>query len=153
MNKSKDQKTKKTVKPEVFNLNKEFVKVSNTYDDTNYVYDPVDNSINTEAEMKKKFSAQDNYKLLKSVANQQEKKEFREIERKYKKKNPIEPRTEQSKGQSTTGVPLDVYEFPNFLKPRKAAAPDDTLKKILEERNKPDPDFYKGLGIFLPKKF
>ena len=75
MNKSKDQKTKKTVKPEVFNLNKEFVKVSNEYDDTNYVYDPVDNSINTEAEMKKKFSAQDNYKLLKSVANQQEKKE------------------------------------------------------------------------------
>ena len=80
MNKSKDQKTKK---PE-FNLNKEFVKVSNEFDDTNYVYDPVDNSINTEAEMKKKFSAQDNYKLLKSVANQQEKKEFRKIERKYK---------------------------------------------------------------------
>ena len=51
MNKSKDQKTKK---PE-FNLNKEFVKVSNEFDDTNYVYDPVDNSINTEAEMKKKF--------------------------------------------------------------------------------------------------
>jgi hypothetical protein len=113
----------------------------------------VDNSINTEAEMKKKFTAQDKYKMYKSVANQQEKKEFRKIERKYKKKNPIEPRTEQSKGQLTTGVPLDVYEFPNFLKPRKAAAPDDTLKKILEERNKPDPDFYKGLGIFLPKKF
>ena len=52
MNKSKDQKTKK---PEEFNLNKEFVKVSNTYDDTNYVYDPVDNSINTEAEMRKKI--------------------------------------------------------------------------------------------------
>ena len=49
MNKSKDQKTKK---PE-FNFNKEFVKVSNEFDDTNYVYDPVDNSINTEAEMKK----------------------------------------------------------------------------------------------------
>ena len=113
MNKSKDQKTKKTVKPEVFNLKKEFVKVSNTYDDTNYVYDGSDDTINTEAEMKKKFSAQDNYKLLTSVANQQEKKEFREIERKYKKKNPIEPRTEQSKGQSTTGVPLDVFEFPN----------------------------------------
>ena len=44
-------------------------------------------------------------------------------------------------------------EFPNFLKPRKAAAPDDTLNKLVEERNKPDPDFYKGLGIFLPKKF
>ena len=74
MNKSKDQKTKKTVKPEVFNLNKEFVKVSNTYDDTNYVYDPVDNSINTEAEMKKKFSAQEKYKMYKATANQQEKK-------------------------------------------------------------------------------
>ena len=37
--------------------------------------------------MKKKFTAQDNYKLLKSVANNQEKKEFRDIERKYKKKS------------------------------------------------------------------
>ena len=55
-------------------------------------------------------------------------------------------------GQLTTGVPLDVYEFPNFLKPRKAAAPDDTLKKILEDRNKTDPDLFKGLGTFLTKK-
>ena len=150
MNKSKDQKTKK---PEEFNLNKEFVKVSNTYDDTNYVYDPVDNSINTEAEMKKKFSAQDNYKLLKSVANQQEKKEFRDIERKYKKKTPIEPRRVPSKDKSDTTPPLDFGKFPSFLKVQTPELPDDTLKKIVDERNKPDPDFYKGLGIFLPKKF
>ena len=72
-----------------FNFNKTFAEASNKYDDTNYIYNAADNGIYTEQELKKKFSAQDNYKLLKSVANQQEKKEFRDIERKYKKIKPI----------------------------------------------------------------
>ena len=79
MSKSKKANTKP------FNFNKEFVKVSNTYDNTNYIYDGSDDTINTEADMLKKFTAQEKYELLKKVANNQEKKEFREIERKYKK--------------------------------------------------------------------
>ena len=67
-----------------FNFNKSLVEASNKYDGTNYIYNAADGGIYTEQQLKKKFTAQDNYKLLKSVANQQEKKEFRDIERKYK---------------------------------------------------------------------
>jgi len=134
-------------------FNQSFTEASNKYDGTNYIYNAADNGIYTEQELKKKFTAQDNYKLLKSVANNQEKKQFRDIERKYKKKTPIEPRRVPSKDKSDTTPPLDFGKFPSFLKVQTPELPDDTLKKIVDERNKPDPDFYKGLGIFLPKKF
>jgi len=143
MSKSKKANTKP------FNFNKEFVKVSNTYDNTNYIYDGSDDTINTEADMLKKFTAQEKYKLYKQVANNQEKKEFRDIERKYKKKSSIEPRTESLNVKSDTTLPLEI---PNFIKLKEAAPVDDTLNKILEDRNKPDPDYFKGLGTFLPKK-
>ena len=63
------------------------VEASNTYDGTNYIYDGSDDTIMTESEMLKKFTAQEKYEMLKKVANNQEKKEFRDIERKYKKKS------------------------------------------------------------------
>ena len=75
MNKSKDQKTKK---PRTWN--EAIVEASNTYDGTNYVYDGADDTIMTESEMLKKFTAQEKYEMLKKVANNQEKKEFRDIE-------------------------------------------------------------------------
>ena len=149
MSKSKDQKTKQ---PFNKTFNEAFTEASNTYDGTNYVYDGVDNTIMTESEMLKKFTAQEKYELLKKVANNQEKKEFRDIERKHKKKSSIEARREPFKRDSNTGLPLDVHEFPNFLKPKKTVKEDDTLKKILEDRNKTDPDLFKGLGTFLTKK-
>ena len=53
---------------------------------------------------KPKLSATDKYKLYKSVANQQEKKEFRNIERKYKSKlKPVAP------------VPIDIAPLPKQL--------------------------------------
>ena len=103
----------------------------------------------TESEMLKKFTAQEKYELLKKVANNQEKKEFRDIERKYKKKSSIEPRRESLNVKSDTTLPLEI---PNFIKPQTAAPADDTLNKILKDRNKPDPDYFKGLGTFLPKE-
>ena len=144
MNKSKDQKTKK---PRTWN--EAIVEASNTYDGTNYVYDGADDTIMTESEMLKKFTAQEKYELLKKVANNQEKKEFRDIERKYKKKTPIQTRRESSKVKHDTTLPLNI---PTFIKPQTAAPADDTLNKILKDRNKPDPDYFKGLGTFLPKK-
>ena len=144
MSKSKDQKTKK---PRTWN--EAIVEASNTYDGTNYIYDGADDTIMTESEMLKKFTAQEKYEMLKKVANNQEKKEFREIERKYKKKSSIEPRTESLNVKSDTTLPLEI---PNFIKLKEAAPVDDTLNKILNDRNKPDPDYFKGLGTFLPKK-
>tara|TARA_R100000322_G_scaffold162897_1_gene126061 strand:- start:402 stop:848 length:447 start_codon:yes stop_codon:yes gene_type:complete len=97
-----------------FNFNKTFAEASNKYDDTNYIYNPADNGIYTEKELKKKFTATDTYNLLKSVANQQEKKEFRDIERKYKKKKPIAQRTEPFSNKDDTGaaVKIDIAPFP-----------------------------------------
>jgi|TARA_R100001079_G_C4407950_1_gene134298 hypothetical protein len=91
-----------------FNFNKTFAEASNKYDDTNYIYNAADNGIYTEQELKKKFSAQDNYKLLKSVANQQEKKEFRDIERKYKKIKPIAQRRVPLVKKDDTSAPLKI---------------------------------------------
>ena len=142
MSKSDQKKTKSTTQ--------RLTETMNTYDGTNYVYDGSDDTINTEAEMKKKFTAQDNYKLLKSVANNQEKKQFRDIERKYKKKTPIEPRRESSNTVSDTVLPLNISD----LKFKKNFEPkDDTLKRIEEDRNKVDPDFFRGLGTFFIKRY
>ena len=142
MSKSKDQKTKPLLQKLTEGMNK--------YEGTNYIYDGSDNTINTEAEMKKKFTAQDKYKLLKSVANNQEKKEFRDIERKYKKKSSIAQRTVPSEEFSVGKVPLNLFDY-NFQK--NFYKPDDTLKRIEKDRNKTDPDFYKGIGTFFQKKF
>ena len=142
MSKSKDQKTKPLLQKLTEGMNK--------YEGTNYIYDGSDNTINTEAEMKKKFTAQDNYRLLKSVANNQEKKEFRDIERKYKKKSSIAQRTVPSEPVSDTRLPLNFFDY-NFQK--NFYKPDDTLKRIEKDRNKTDPDFYKGIGTFFQKKF
>ena len=142
MSKSKDQKTKPLLQKLTEGMNK--------YEGTNYIYDGSDNTINTEAEMKKKFTAQDNYKLLKSVANNQEKKEFRDIERKYKKKSSIAQRTVPSEEFSVGKVPLNLFDY-NFQK--NFYKPDDTLKRIEKDRNKKDPDFFKGLGTFFQKKY
>ena len=142
MNKSKQNKTKPLLQKLTEGMNK--------YEGTNYIYDGSDNTINTEAEMKKKFTAQDNYRLLKSVANNQEKKEFRDIERKYKKKSSIAQRTVPSEPVSDTRLPLNFFDY-NFQK--NFYKPDDTLKRIEKDRYKLDPDFYKGLGTFFQKKF
>lgn len=142
MSKSKDQKTKPLLQKLTEGMNK--------YEGTNYIYDGSDNTINTEAEMKKKFTAQDNYRLLKSVANNQEKKEFRDIERKYKKKSSIAQRTVPSEPVSDTRLPLNFFDY-NFQK--NFYKPDDTLKRIEKDRNKKDPDFFKGLGTFFQKKY
>ena len=142
MSKSKDQKTKPLLQKLTEGMNK--------YEGTNYIYDGSDNTINTEAEMKKKFTAQDNYRLLKSVANNQEKKEFRDIERKYKKKSSIDQRTVPSEEFSVGKVPLNLFDY-NFQK--NFYKPDDTIERIENDRNKLDPDFYKGLGTFFQKKF
>ena len=97
-------------------FNQSITEAMNKYDGTNYIYNAADDGIYTEQELKKKFTAQDNYKLLKSVANNQEKKQFRDIERKYKKKNPIEPRREPFSKKPDTGaaVKIDIAALPKI---------------------------------------
>ena len=72
------------------NFNQEIIDAVNKYDDQPTIEQQVINysPVKVQPKNKKNFTAEDNYKLLKSVANQQEKKEFRDIERKYKKIKP-----------------------------------------------------------------
>ena len=97
-------------------FNQSITEAMNKYDGTNYVYNPADNVIYTEQELKKKFTAQDNYKLLKSVANNQEKKQFRDIERKYKKNSSIDQRTKPFSKKPDTGaaVKIDIAALPKI---------------------------------------
>ena len=97
-------------------FNQSITEAMNKYDDTNYIYNAADNGIYTEQELKKKFTAQDNYKLLKSVANNQEKKQFRDIERKYKKNSSIDQRTKPFSKKPDTGaaVKIDITALPKI---------------------------------------
>ena len=156
MSKSKENKTK------TFNQN--LTETMNTYDGTNYIYDGSDDTINTEEEMRKKFKPKVlTWDLMKQDAraaakkgNYKQLRELRKIEQKMNyqpkpiKKKPIETRRDSSKVNSDT---IPAPDIPNFMRVNRAAPPDDTLKKIIEDRNKPDPDFFRGLGQFLNKKF
>ena len=150
MNKSKDQKTKK---PRTWN--EAIVEASNTYDGTNYIYDGLDDTINTEQDMIKKYS-----KSQEEVKNQP----F------VKNKKPIAPRRERSKTQrDTRGQELKINvtpysmlmasnvedaKFPKIEKEILSLLDDDkTLERLEEARNKPSPEFFRGLGTFFGKKF
>ena len=102
------------------NFNQTIINAVNKYDDQPTIEQQV---INYSPVKVQKFSATDNYKLLKSVANQQEKKEFRDIERKYKKKKPIAQRTEPFIKVSNTRTPLniDINPIPKFVSEKPTA--------------------------------
>ena len=150
MNKSNQKKTK--------SLNKTLAETMNTYDGSNYIYDGSDDTINTEQEMIKKYSKPkvQTWEIMKETADKKELRELRKIEKKmnYKmkpiKKSSIDQRRESSKQVSDTYIPLDI-SIPKVI--TKEAALDDTLKRIEEDRNKVDPDFFRGLGTFFVKKF
>ena len=150
MNKSNQKKTK--------SLNKTLTETMNTYDGSNYIYDGSDDTINTEQEMIKKYSKPkvQTWEIMKETADKKELRELRKIEKKmnYKmkpiKKSSIDQRRESSKQVSDTYIPLDI-SIPKVIP--KEAALDDTLKRIEEDRNKVDPDFFRGLGTFFVKKF
>ena len=158
MSKSKESKTK--------TLNQSLTETMNTYDGTNYIYDGSDDTINTEQDMIKKYTPKpkvQTWDLMKQTAREEAKKgnykdlrELRKIEKKMNyeskpfKKKPIETRRDSSKVKSDT---IPAPNIPNFLRVNTAAPVDNTLKKIIEDRNKPDPDYFKGLGTFLPTNF
>ena len=151
MSKLKENKTKTGAQILMENMNK--------YDGTNYVYDGSDDTINTEEEMIKKYTPKprvQTWDLMKKTADKKELRELRKIEKKMNyeskpfQKKPIETRRDSSKVKSDT---IPAPNIPNFLRVTTAAPVDNTLEKIIEDRNKPDPDFFRGLGQFLTKKF
>ena len=155
MSKLKENKTKTGAQILMENMNK--------YDGTNYVYDGSDDTINTEQEMIKKYTPKpkvQTWDLMKQTAREEAKKgnykelrDIRKIERKMSKpfkKTPIETRRESSNTVSDTSLPLDISDL-KFKK--NFTTKDDTLERIEADRNKVDPDFFKGLGTFFIKRY
>ena len=94
------------------NFNQEIIDAVNKYDDLDIGQQVINYSpVKVQPKNKKNFTAEDNYKLLKSVANQQEKKEFRDIERKYKK---IKPVPFIKKPKPTAPLNIDITPLPQM---------------------------------------
>tara|TARA_A100001391_G_scaffold186445_1_gene155621 strand:- start:614 stop:1069 length:456 start_codon:yes stop_codon:yes gene_type:complete len=120
---------------------------------------------NGEIKFEKEVGATDLYKpkrkvqtwdLMKANAKDEAKKgnykelrEIRKIERKYKKKSYTDDSGLTKKPMPDAQVP-PIIDVPIF--PKRNFERDNTLDKLEAERRKPDPDLFKGLGIFLNKK-
>ena len=154
MSKSKENKTNT-----LNTLGERLIKNTDLYDG-NVVVD------NGEIKFEKEVGATDLYKPKRKVqtwdvmkanakdeakkGNYKELREIRKIERKYKKKSYTDDSGLTKKPMPDAQVP-PIIDVPNF--PPKIDFPkDNTLDKLEAERRKPDPDLFKGLGIFLPKK-
>ena len=152
MNKSDKNKTDKFNK-----LGKRIEKLTDLYD--NVIVDG--NELKLESQLRKEIDQREkrkvsNWQLMKEVAqdnarkgNTKELNDLLKIERKMRKKTNTAQRTAPKATSPTPTIPLDLIDFNEFSKIK--SKPDDTLQRLEEDRNKPDPDVYKGLGIFFPK--
>ena len=154
MNKSDKNKTDKFNK-----IGKRIEEYTDLYD--NVIVDG--NEIKLESQLRKEIKEKErrkvsNWQLMKEVAqdkarkgNTKELNDLLNIERKMRKKTYTAKRTAPKEVKPTPTIPLDLIDFNEFSKIK--SKPDDTLKRLEEDRNKPDPDIAKGLGIFFPQKF
>ena len=151
MNKSKQNKTNP-----LDNVVKNVEKYSDMYD--NVIVDG--NEIKLESQLRKEIEQRKipSWQVMKQVAQDKARKgdtrelnDLLKIERKMRKKTNTAQRTAPKQQPSDTGLPLNFDGFTEFSKIQ--SKPDTTLKRIEAERNKTDPDFFKGLGIFFTKNF
>jgi hypothetical protein len=143
-------------------VGKRIEKYSNLYDGSPVIHDPLTNEFKTETQFLhendvidalNKYEDGSNISKIKSkriydhLTRNKDKKTVKAVQKK-----PIAQRRESLNRISTTSVPLNIDI--NFKKINAADADDgeNILKKIEDDRNKIDPDMFKGLGKFLPKK-
>ena len=95
------------------------------------VHDPMTNTFKTENQLKKEFRDQEKRKIKNNKLSDQ---------RKLTKQTNHKPQ-----------VPLKIdfdFQIPKKIIPKT----DQTLANLEKERTRIDPDYFKGLGTFLPKK-
>ena len=158
MNKSNKNKTKKT--NPLDNIIKNVEKYNDLYDNTRDDVIVDGNEIKLESQLRKEIEQRrkvPNWQLMKEVAqdkarkgNTKELNDLLKIERKMRKKTNTAQRTAPKQEKPTPTIPLDLIDFNKF---KIKTEPNDPLKRIEADRNKPDPDVAKGLGIFFPQKF
>ena len=156
MNKSNKNKTNP-----LDNIIKNVEKYNDLYDNTRDDVIVDGNEIKLESQLRKEIEQRrkvPNWQLMKEVAqdkarkgNTKELNDLLKIERKMRKKTNTAQRTAPKQEKPTPTIPLDLIDFNEFSKIK--SKPDDTLERIEADRNKPDPDVAKGLGIFFPQKF
>ena len=153
MNKLKQNKTNP-----LDNVVKNVEKYSDIYD--NVVVDG--NEIKLESQLRKEIKQRQKpvqtWHVMKQVAQDKARKgntkdlnDLLNIERKMRKKSHTAQRREPNKAAPAPTIPLNFDGYTEFSKIK--SKPDTTLKRLEAERNKTDPDFFKGLGIFFSKKF
>ena len=156
MNKSNKNKTNP-----LDNIIKNVEKYNDLYDNTRDDVIVDGNEIKLESQLRKEIEQRrkvPNWQLMKEVAqdkarkgNTKELNDLLNIERKMRKKTNTAQRTAPKAASPAPTIPLDLIDFNEFSKIK--SKPDDTLQRLEEDRNKPDPDVAKGLGIFFPEKF
>ncbi len=137
MSKSKEQKTKP------YDLEKELLRLTQIYDEGPIMHDPTSNTFKQmirENEVKAKgiydhLTRNKNKKVVKVVKNK-----------------PIVKRRESLKAKLIPSVPMNLDLNLKISNQLAASDAENILKKIEDDRNKVDPDMFKGLGKFLPKK-
>ena len=151
MNKSNKNKTNP-----LDNIIKNVEKYNDLYD--NVIVDG--NELKLESQLRKEIDQKEkrkvsNWQLMKEVAQDNARKgntkdlnDLLKIERKMRKKTNTAQRTAPKAPSPAPTIPLDLIDFNEFSKIK--SKPDDTLQRLEEDRNKPDPDIAKGLGIFFP---
>ena len=149
MNKSNKNKTNP-----LDNIIKNVEKYNDLYD--NVIVDG--NELKLESQKRKEIERRNvpSWQLMKEVAqdkarkgNTKELNDLLNIERKMRKKTYTAKRTAPKEVKPTPTVPLDLIDFNDF---KIESKPNTTLKQLEAERTQTDPDVYKGLGIFFPKK-
>ena len=140
MSKSKDQKTKP------YDLEKEIKRLTDIYDEGPIIHDPMSNTFKSEQQMirENEVKAKGIYDHLTRNKN---KKNVKVV-----KNKPIAQRRESLKAKLIPSVPMNLDLNLKISKQPVADAAENILKKIDNERNKVDPDTFKGLGTFLPRK-
>ena len=140
MSKSKDKKTKP------YDLEKELLRLTDLYDEGPIIHDPMSNTFKSEQQMirENEVKAKGIYDHLTSNKN---KKAVKVVQNK-----PITKRRESLKAKLIPSVPMNLDLNLKISKQPAADAAENILKKIDNERNKVDPDTFKGLGTFLPRK-
>jgi len=154
MNKSNKNKTNP-----LDNIIKNVEKYNDLYDNTRDDVIVDGNEIKLESQLRKEIEQRrkvPNWQLMKEVAqdkarkgNTKELNDLLKIERKMRKKTNTAQRTAPKEVKPTPTIPLDLIDFNDF---KIESKPNTTLKQLEAERTQTDPDVYKGLGIFFPKK-
>ena len=140
MSKSKEQKTKP------YDLEKELLRLTDLYDEGPIIHDPMSNTFKSEQQM-----IRENEVKAKGIYDHLTRNKNKKVVKVVKNK-PITKRRESLKAISTTSVPMNLDLNLKISKQPAADAAENILKKIDNERNKVDPDTFKGLGTFLPRK-